>query len=56
MSYIKDESGYLNNFAREPKMYSAEPMDNSQKRSRYILFGGAAVLVLGLIAVAVSIS
>jgi hypothetical protein len=56
MSFIKDESGYLNNFAREPKMYSAEPMDEAQKRSRYILFGGAAVLVIGLIAVAASIS
>jgi hypothetical protein len=56
MSYIKDESGYLNNFAREPKMYTAEPMDDSQKRNRYILFGGVAVLVVGLIAVAASIS
>jgi hypothetical protein len=56
MSFIKDESGYLNNFAREPKMYSAEPMDDAQKRNRYVLFGGAVVLVLGLIAVAASIS
>jgi hypothetical protein len=56
MPYIKDEGGYLNNFAREPKMYTAEPMDDLQKRSRYILFGGATALVIGLIAVAASIS
>jgi hypothetical protein len=56
MPYIKDESGYLNNFAREPKMYTAEPMDDSQKRNRYFIFGAAAALIIGLVAVAASIS
>ncbi len=56
MPYIKDESGYLNNFAREPKMYAAEPMDAAQKRNRYILFGVAGALVVAMIAMVAVIS
>jgi hypothetical protein len=56
MPYIKDESGYLNNFAREPKMYTADPMDQTQKRNQYILLGGAGALVVGMIALVAAIS
>lgn len=56
MPYVKDDDGRLNNFAREPKMYQADPMTASQKRT-YLIFGiGTAVLVGGLIAVAAIVS
>lgn len=47
-----DEAGRLNNFAREPKMYNAEPPTAVQKRN-YILMGIASLaLVSGLTAIA----
>ena len=56
MPYTNEEGGLLNNFAREPKVYQAEPPTNEQKRT-YIFLGLAAVaLVAGLIVVAVSVS
>ncbi len=56
MPYTNEEGGRLNNFAREPKVYQAEPPTNSQKRT-YIFLGLAAIfLVAGLIVVAFSVS
>jgi hypothetical protein len=56
MPYINDEDGKLNNFAREPQMYSAEPMGANQKRN-YILVGVVgSLLVLGLVVVSFTVS
>ncbi len=56
MPYTTEEGGRLNNFAREPKVYKAEPPTPQQQRN-YIFLGIAAiVLVGGLIFVAFSVS
>ncbi|MEH1833056.1 MAG: ssl1498 family light-harvesting-like protein [Nostoc sp.] len=56
MPYTNEEGGLLNNFAREPKIYQAEPATEGQKRT-YILLGIAATaLVGGLITVAFFVS
>jgi len=53
MPYTEEEGGILNNFAREPKMYQAEPPTGSQKRN-YAIFGAiAAILVVAVVSVAV---
>jgi hypothetical protein len=54
--YTKDDDGRLNNFAREPKMYQAEPIDADQKRNYLIIASVGAFLVVGLIALASVIS
>ncbi|HBW56829.1 MAG TPA: ssl1498 family light-harvesting-like protein [Oscillatoriales bacterium UBA8482] len=46
MPYINEEGGRLNNFAVEPKVYTAEPPSNSQKRN-YIIGGIAGMLLVG---------
>ncbi|GAP97480.1 photosystem II assembly protein Psb34 [Leptolyngbya sp. NIES-2104] len=56
MRYVKEEGGLLNNFAVEPKMYEAEPPTASQKRNFIILGTVGAILVGGLMFVAVSVS
>ncbi len=56
MPYVKDDDGRLNNFAREPKMYEAEPMDAGQKRTYLVIGGVGGFLVLGLIALASIVS
>jgi hypothetical protein len=56
MRYVKEEGGLLNNFAIEPKMYEAEPPTQNQKRNYIILGIAGALLVGGLMAVAVSVS
>lgn len=56
MRYVKEEGGLLNNFAIEPKMYEAEPPTQNQKRNYIILAIAGAILVGGLMAVAVSVS
>ena len=56
MPYTEEEGGRLNNFAREPKMYQAEPPTADQKRN-YIILGVVALgLVAGVVAVAVAAS
>jgi hypothetical protein len=56
MPYTTEEGGRLNNFAREPKVYTAEPPTDGQKRN-YIFLGIVAIaLVAGLIVVAYSVS
>lgn len=53
MPYTEEEGGILNNFAREPKMYTAEEPDSTEKRN-YVFFGVLALGLLGgIIAVAV---
>ncbi len=56
MRYTEDETGLLNNFAVEPKMYQAEPPTSNEKRNYIILGSVAASLVVGLFFVAVSVS
>ena len=56
MPYTTEEGGRLNNFANEPKIYQAEPLDKGQVRN-YVLLGiGAAGLIGGLLYVAVAVS
>ena len=56
MPYTTEEGGRLNNFAREPKVYAAEPLNQNQKRN-YILWGvAAATLVGGVLFLAFSVS
>ena len=56
MPYINDEGGRLNNFAVEPKVYQADPPNQTQKRN-YIIGGVAAVILLaGIMFVAFSVS
>lgn len=56
MPYTNEEGGLLNNFAKEPKIYQAEPPTNEQKRNYIFLGLAGAVLVVGLIFVAFSVS
>ncbi|MFH7028451.1 MAG: photosystem II assembly protein Psb34 [Heteroscytonema crispum UTEX LB 1556] len=56
MPYTTEEGGRLNNFAREPKVYQAEPPTEGQKRNYIILGILATTLVAGLIFVAFSVS
>ncbi len=56
MPYTEEDGGRLNNFAIEPKMYQAEPPNNTQKRNYIIQAVLALFLVGGLIFLAFSIS
>ena len=46
MPYTTEEGGRLNNFAQEPKMYTAEEPTSKEKRN-YIILGVIAFLLLG---------
>ncbi|MEH2256411.1 photosystem II assembly protein Psb34 [Nostoc sp.] len=56
MPYTNEEGGLLNNFAREPKVYQAEPPTEGQKRTYILLAIAATALVAGLILVAFFVS
>ncbi|KJH72841.1 photosystem II assembly protein Psb34 [Aliterella atlantica] len=56
MPYTTEEGGRLNNFAKEPTVYQAEDPTGTQKRNYVFLGIAAAVLVSGLVFVAVSVS
>ncbi|MEH2128885.1 photosystem II assembly protein Psb34 [Nostoc sp.] len=56
MPYTNEEGGLLNNFAREPKIYQAEPPTEGQKRIYLLLGIAATALVVGLIVVAFFVS
>ena len=56
MRYTVEEGGRLNNYAIEPKVYEAIPPTASQKRNYMILGTVGALLVGGLLFVAVSVS
>jgi hypothetical protein len=56
MPYINDESGKLNNFAKEPAIYTTESPGTEQKRN-YLLVGiVGSLLVVGMIIVAFNVS
>lgn len=56
MPYTTEEGGRLNNFAREPKVYQAQPPTKNQQRN-YVVMGIAALaLVSGLMYLAFSVS
>lgn len=56
MPYTTEEGGLINNFAVEPKVYTAEPPNKTQKRN-YIIWGVlATLLVAGVLAIAVAVS
>ncbi len=53
MPYTEEEGGILNNFAREPQMYTADEPTPKEKKN-YVFFGVlASALLTGIIAVAV---
>ncbi|MDJ0737626.1 MAG: ssl1498 family light-harvesting-like protein [Nostocaceae cyanobacterium] len=56
MPYTTEEGGRLNNFAREPQVYQAEPPTENQKRNYLFLGIGALILIGGLVFVAFSVS
>jgi hypothetical protein len=56
MPYTNEEGGLLNNFAREPKIYQAEPPTQGQKRTYIFLGIAATALVGGLILVGFFVS
>jgi hypothetical protein len=56
MRYTKDDDGRINNFAVEPKIYSAEPPTPQQQKTYVILGVVAAVLVTSLIVIATVVS
>jgi hypothetical protein len=56
MPYTTEEGGLLNNFAREPKIYQAEPPTAGQKKTYFVLGIAGTVLVGALIFVAFSVS
>ena len=53
MPYTTEEGGRLNNFASEPEMYRAEPPNRTEKRNYLILGTIGALIVGGVITVAV---
>ncbi|MFQ3617238.1 MAG: ssl1498 family light-harvesting-like protein [Cyanobacteriota bacterium] len=56
MRYTTEDGGRLNNFAVEPKMYTAEPPSKKQQTIYLIAGIGALALIGGLVAIAVSVS
>ena len=56
MPYTTEEGGRLNNFANEPKMYQAEPLNQGQKRNYLLLGIGATALIGGLLYIAVAVT
>jgi hypothetical protein len=56
MPFTEDETGLLNNFAIEPKVYEAEPPSEQQKKKYKIIGAISAILLVGLIVVAVTVS
>lgn len=56
MPYTTEEGGRLNNFAREPKIYQAEPPNKTQQRNYVVMGVAALVLVGGLMVLAFSVS
>ncbi|MCU0546607.1 MAG: ssl1498 family light-harvesting-like protein [Oscillatoriaceae cyanobacterium Prado104] len=50
-----DDDGRLNNFAKEPKMYQAEPPNKEQQRNYIFLGIAGAVLVTFLVVVAAAV-
>ena len=53
MPYTTEDGGRLNNFAREPQMYTAEPPTSAEKRNFLFIGIFGAIVTVGAIAVAV---
>lgn len=53
MPYTTEDGGRINNFANEPKVYSAEPPTTKEKRNYLVLGILGVVLVAGVIAIAI---
>jgi hypothetical protein len=53
MPYTEEDGGRLNNFAVEPKMYKAEPPTKKEQLNYVILGVVGALLVGGLISLAI---
>ena len=53
MPYTTEEGGRLNNFAREPQMYQAEPPTPAEKRNFVVVGIFGAIVTVGAIAVAI---
>jgi hypothetical protein len=56
MPYTQESGGRLNNFANEPKMYEATPPTTAEKRNYVFLGVAGALLVSGILAIAVAVS
>jgi hypothetical protein len=56
MPYSEDEGGLLNNFAKEPKMYTATPPTKTEKRNYAVQAVLGLLLVSGLLVLAATIS
>ncbi|MEL6462043.1 MAG: ssl1498 family light-harvesting-like protein [Cyanobacteria bacterium J06641_2] len=56
MPYTTEEGGRLNNFAKEPKVYKAEPPNKKQQITYLVLGVAAAALLGGVFYVAFSVS
>ena len=56
MPYTKEEGGRLNNFAKEPRMYTAEPPSSNQQRNYIVLGAIGAALIAGVVTVAFVVS
>ena len=56
MPYTTEEGGRLNNFAKEPKVYNAEPPSKKQQVTYIVLGVGAFALIGGLFFIAFSVS
>lgn len=56
MPYTTEEGGRLNNFAVEPKVYTAEPPNQNQVRNYIIMGSAGAALIVGLVVVAFAVS
>ncbi len=56
MPYTQDEGGRINNFAAEPRVYSAATPTGKEKRNYVILAVISVLLVAGLITVAMMAS
>ncbi|MEM9770427.1 MAG: ssl1498 family light-harvesting-like protein [Cyanobacteria bacterium P01_D01_bin.73] len=56
MPYVNEEGGRLNNYAKEPEIYQAEPPSGSEKRNYVILSAVGGLLLVGVMAVAFVVS
>ncbi|MEM9245245.1 MAG: ssl1498 family light-harvesting-like protein [Cyanobacteria bacterium P01_F01_bin.153] len=56
MPYVNEEGGRLNNYAKEPEIYKAEPPSGSDKRNFLILGTIGGLLLVGVMAIAVVVS
>ncbi|MFG3819517.1 photosystem II assembly protein Psb34 [Limnothrix redekei] len=56
MPYTTEDGGRLNNFAKEPKMYTADTPSSTEKRNYFVLGALGLGLVLGVMAIAFVVS